>query len=114
MEDTVVWESSEFSVTLSDDLMGIKVLNSRFDGQLAAVLQQSIHNQIQRANRIEVDLSRVKLLDSAGLVGLVTLVRMLDQHRPGERVNLVNMNPALVKLITLSHLDKFFTLLSRG
>lgn len=72
----------------------------------AAGLKQALLEPLSRASEIEVDLSQVAEMDSAGLQLLVLLKR--EAAAAGKRVSFSGHSPAVIRLLDLYNMAGYF------
>ena len=97
----------DFAIEKAGSKLSIRVETPRLDGAAAYILETKIRPALQDIDQIEIDCTQVRLIDSSGLVGLVTLAKLLST-KSKHKVKLLELSPSAEKLMKLSHLDNVF------
>lgn len=97
----------DFTFNTENNVLKVKVETPRLDGASSYILESETRPRLGNVSRIDIDCTSVRMIDSSGLVGLVTLAKLmaLQSH---EKVRLLELHPSVEKLMRLSHLDQVF------
>lgn len=94
-----------------EEVGGVLVLHIeavRLDGAVGTVLRNTVASKIERMNKVAVDISGVKLVDSGGLGALVALLKSVTAQQG--RLALVGMQKPVRMMFELSRMDRQFLL----
>jgi anti-anti-sigma factor len=97
----------DFAIEKEGRVLKVRVETTRLDGAAAYILETQVRPELREIDQIEIDCSQVRLIDSSGLVGLVTLAKLLSA-KSKHKVKLLELTPTAEKLMKLSHLDTVF------
>jgi anti-sigma B factor antagonist len=92
-----------------EEIGGVLVLHIeavRLDGAVGTMLRNTVASKIDRINKVAVDISGVKLVDSGGLGSLVALLKSVSSHQG--KLALVGMQKPVRMMFELSRMDRQF------
>lgn len=93
--------------TARDDVLLLTVNASRIDASSCVAFKERVRALVAGSQgRVMIDLRQVEFLDSSGLGALVAIMKMLG----GRRLELAGCGVAVRKVLTLTRMDKVFTL----
>lgn len=96
----------------AEEIGGVLVLHIeavRLDGAVGTMLRNAVASKIESMNKIAVDISGVKLVDSGGLGSLVALLKNVTSYQG--KLALVGMQKPVRMMFELSRMDRQFLLL---
>lgn len=94
--------------TQRGDARIVTVNAERIDAAVAIQFKEDMRDQTADGpNRIILDLSGVKFIDSSGLGAIVAAMKQLDE---GRRLELAGLSPMVDKVFRLTRMDTVFTL----
>lgn len=86
----------------------ITVREPRLDAGMAVEFKDRFRALVgPEAQHAILDLSEVEFLDSSGLGALVTALKFMGEDR---RLDLVGLQPLVVKVLTLTRMDRVFSI----
>ena len=89
------------------DVKLLTVMDSRLNAAGAVTFKDAVRAAVEgHRGRVVLDVSRVEFLDSSGLGALVAVMKLLPQRR----LELVGTGPVVLKVLTLTKMDRVFIL----
>lgn len=86
----------------------VRVLEDRLDAAVAVQFKDAIRDLACDApDRVILDLGEVMFLDSSGLGAIIGAMKLLA---PRSQLELARLNPAVIKVFTLTHMDRVLTI----
>ncbi len=93
--------------TTANHTLCIRIEANRLYGANAYILETETRSRLNGIQQIQIDCAAIRLIDSSGLVGLITLAKL--QAKQGQpKIRLMNLHASVDRLMRLSHLDKVF------
>ncbi|NUB46400.1 STAS domain-containing protein [Fertoebacter nigrum] len=90
------------------ELLIVRALEDRIDAAGAIQFKDRMRLLVQHpAQRVLLDLSRVRFLDSSGLGAVVAVMKLMG---PDRRLELAGLTPAVDKVFRLTRMDSVFTI----
>ena len=90
-----------------DDVLILTVNAARIDAASCVAFKERVRALVSGSQgRVMIDLGQVEFLDSSGLGALVAIMKMLG----GRRLELAACGVAIRKVLSLTRMDKVFTL----
>ncbi len=99
--------NSELSFEVVKTPTTIVHCKGRISSNTAESLKQTVRPLIPDCDRVTLDLTEVSYLDSSGLGTIVGL--FVSAKKAGCRLQLINLNPRLKELFSLTRLGEFLT-----
>ena len=92
---------------LAGDVMVVTVEEARINAAGAVAFKDAVRAAAAgHDGRVVLDVSRVEFLDSSGLGALVAVMKLM----PGQRLELAGPGPVVMKVLTLTKMDKVFVI----
>lgn len=91
-----------------DGVLMVRVEAVRLDSAVGTIIRNTVVSKIDTQNKIAVDISQVKLVDSGGLGALVALLKNVMSHQG--KLALVGMHKSVRMMFELSRMDRQFLL----
>jgi anti-sigma B factor antagonist len=88
------------------DVTVARILWEKVSTREAEILQPELLAAAQSPMRLVIDLTAVQMLASPGLGMLITMHKRAQES--GGRMVVTGLSPALMEVLTLTHLHKFF------
>jgi len=90
--------------------IGKLFLSDEIDLDKSPVVRENIKELIDKAKTIEVQMSKVKYIDSSGIAALIEGMQL--SKNSSKEFYLTDVSNEVMKVIQLAHLDKFFKIKS--
>ncbi|MEM7709368.1 MAG: STAS domain-containing protein [Pseudomonadota bacterium] len=95
-----------------DDLLILTPKSERLDASGTVEFKEHVHTlSADHGGRVMLDMADIRFLDSSGLGALVAVMKALGQ---GRRLELANCAPAVMRVLTLTRMDRVFVLRDPG
>ena len=86
----------------------VRVAEARLDAAVAVQFKDAIRDLADSApERVVLDLEQVVFLDSSGLGAIIGAMKVLA---PRTQLELARLNPAVIKVFKLTHMDRVLTI----
>lgn len=86
----------------------VRALEERLDAAVAVQFKDAIRELADTApDRVILDLGQVMFLDSSGLGAIIGAMKVLA---PRSQLELARLNPAVIKVFKLTHMDRILTI----
>lgn len=96
--------------TMTDSAQIVTVNAERIDAAIAIQFKEDMRNETESgADRVILDLSEVKFIDSSGLGAIVAAMKQLGSSR---KLDLAGLSPMVDKVFRLTRMDTVFDLYS--
>lgn len=93
---------------MTDNAQIVTVNAERIDAAIAIQFKEDMRNETENgANRVILDLSEVKFIDSSGLGAIVAAMKQLGSSR---KLDLAGLSPMVDKVFRLTRMDTVFDL----
>lgn len=93
----------------TEDINGVLVVRVdavRLDSAVGTIIRNAVIAKIEGQNKVAIDISSVKLVDSGGLGSLVALLKNVMSHKG--KLALVGMHKSVRMMFELSRMDRQF------
>ncbi len=94
----------KFKTESTDGITVIKVPVDALDGSNVMDFKSDIAPLLQTADKVILDMTRVKFMDSSGVGAILSCLRTL--HERGGRLKMFGLKPQLIQLFKLVRMDR--------
>ncbi|MEM8824547.1 MAG: STAS domain-containing protein [Pseudomonadota bacterium] len=98
----------EIESRLEDDVLVLTPQEKRLDANGTVAFKERVHElSAGHGGRLLLDMVNIQFLDSSGLGALVAVMKSLGE---GRELELSNCAPAVMRVLTLTRMDRIFLL----